>query len=97
MMLQHVPNPFICNPSPPPTFREVLRKRFARLNFKIVDLVLSNGGSLEEEVEENWQFVQQRHEQRLVQQFKTTVADICMDDAVVFIHVSGIQFPYKVS
>lgn len=49
----------------------------------------------EEEVAESKEAVRY-HEEKLVKKFKTEVANICTDNAIVFIYVSGIQFPYKV-
>ena len=39
----------------------------------------------------------QSHEKRLEEKFKSEVAEKCAEEAVVFVHISGIQFPIEAS
>lgn len=61
--------------------------------------VNSSRGSAEgsEEDSKEHKLLVQSHEKRLVEKFSKEVASKCSEDAVVFIYISGIQFPFEVS
>ena len=81
-------------------FREILRNHFAQANFKIIDFSLSINVAVEQpevqpEVGPRSNVIS--HEQRLAEKFQTEVVSKCSEDAIIFIYICGIQFPYEVS
>ena len=40
--------------------------------------------------------VQRYHEQHLADRFREEVASKCTDEAIVFMYISGVQFPFEV-
>ena len=72
----------------------MLRNHFAQSNFKIIDLKLNV--NMREEQEENVKESKQMA-QILSNAFRTQVASKCSPEAIIFIYISGVQFPWEVS
>ena len=65
----------------------------------MIDLVLTTVNSSEgsDEASKEHKLLVQSHEKRLAEKFWREVASKCSEEAIVFIHISGIQFPFEVS
>lgn len=81
-------------------FSQCLRDHFSQLDFEVIDLVLNignTGGEGGGAQEDNKEQKLQTHAQKLAEKFRSEVVSKCSDEAVVFIYISGIQFPFPVS
>ena len=65
----------------------------------MIDLVLATVNSSEgaEEGSKEHKLLVQSHEKRLAEKFWKEVASKCSEEAIVFIYISGLQFPFEVS
>lgn len=72
------------------------------MDFEVVDLVLSawgepgGGGEGTRGSGAGGSGDTTRHEQRLSEVFRVQVSSKCTEEAVVFIYISGFQFPFEV-